>query len=260
MASRLRRMLLVNTRTSGILSSGAINEVDPRGGAAVTGENTVGKTTTLELIPLFFGTLPSQIAEAVGGRDPMLRFVLPTAQSAIVFEYQRGDDEEQDVRCVVLRRTPGGDSAEYRFIMGPFRADLFTMATPAGVKVFRDDAQMVEAITASGMRPMRKLSIADYRAVILGLKAMNQDGRELRQMSTQYGFANRSLPHLDRLISAVVKEKVNFKDFVHVAVTIVQEAIGGPTTGLERGKFSLRQSRSQIDRWLLEVNPGAASS
>lgn len=250
MASRLRRMLLVNTRTSGILSSGAINEVDPRGGAAVTGENTVGKTTTLELIPLFFGTLPSQIAEAVGGREPMLRFVLPTAQSAIVFEYQRGDDEEQDVRCVVLRRTLGGDSAEYRFIMGPFRADLFTMATPAGVKVFRDDAQMVEAITAAGMRPMRKLSIADYRAVILGLKAMNQDGKELRQMSAQFGFANRSLPHLDRLISAVVKERVNFKDFVHVAVTIVQEAIGGATTGLERSKFSLRQSRSQIDRWL----------
>ena len=251
MASRLRRMLLVNTRTSGILSSGAINEVDPRGGAAVTGENTVGKTTTLELIPLFFGTLPSQIAEAVGGREPMLRFVLPTAQSAIIFEYQRGDDEEQDVRCVVLRRTPGGDSAEYRFIMGSFREDLFTMVTPAGIKVFRDDAQMVEAITAAGMRPMRKLSIADYRAVILGLKAMNQDGKELRQMSTQFGFANRSLPHLDRLISAVVKEKVNFKDFVHVAVTIVQEAIGGATTGLERGKFSLRQSRSQIDRWLV---------
>ena len=250
MASRLRRMLLLNTRTSGTLPSGAINEVDPRGGAAVTGENSVGKTTTMELIPLFFGTLPSQIAEAIGGREPMLRFVLPTAQSAIVFEYQRGDDEEQDVRCAILRRSPDGDSAEYRLIMGHFREDLFTMVTPAGVKVFRDDAQMVEAITASGMRPMRKLSIADYRSVILGLKAMNQDGKELRHMSMQFGFANRSLPHLDRLISAVVKEKVNFKDFVHVAVTIVQEAIGGPTTGLERSKFSLRQSRSQIDRWL----------
>ena len=250
MASRLRRMMLVNTRTSGTLPSGAINEVDPRRGAAVTGENAVGKTTTLELIPLFFGTLPSQIAEAVGGREPMLRFVLPTAQSAIVFEYQRGDDEEQDVRCVVLRRSLGGDSAEYRFIMGPFHEDLFTMVMPTGIKVFRDDAQMVEAITAAGMRPMRKLSIADYRAVILGLKAMNRDGKELRQISTQFGFANRSLPNLDRLISAVVKEKVNFKDFVHVAVTIVQEAIGGATTGLERSKFSLRQSRSQIDRWL----------
>jgi hypothetical protein len=252
MASRLRRMLLVNTRTSGTLPSGAINEIDPRGGAAITGENSVGKTTTLELIPLFFGTLPSQIAEAVGGREPMLRFVLPTAQSALVFEYQRGDHETEDVRCVVLRRSQHGDSAEYRFILGPFREDLFTMSTNVGIRVFRDDAQMVEAIAEAGMRPVRKLSIADYRAVILGLKATSQSGKELRQMSAQFGFANRSLPHLDRLISAVVKEKVNFKDFVHVAVNIVQESIGGIGTGPERSKLSLQQSRLQIERWLAD--------
>ena len=47
MTSRLRRMLLINTRTSGTQSSIAINELDPTDGAAVTGDNAVGKTTTL---------------------------------------------------------------------------------------------------------------------------------------------------------------------------------------------------------------------
>lgn len=70
-------MLLVNTRTSGNVTSASINEVYPRGGASITRENSVGKTTTLELLPLFFGTLPSQITEIVGGREPMLKFVLP---------------------------------------------------------------------------------------------------------------------------------------------------------------------------------------
>lgn len=253
MSSRLRRMLLVNTRTSGSLSSGAINEIDPRNGAAVTGENSVGKTTTLELIPLFFGTLPSQIAEAGGGRDPMLRFVLPTPQSAIVFEYQRGDDEEHDVRCVAIRRQSSSDAAEYRFIRGPFDEGLFTMDAPGGSKVFTDDAQLVDAARAKPVATTRKLSTAEYRSVILGLKATNHDARELRIMSGDYSFGSRGrgLPHLDRLISAVVKERVNFRDFIHVSVTMIQDAIGGAAgAGLERNKFSLRQSRSQIERWL----------
>ncbi|MDP3799794.1 MAG: ATP-binding protein [Polaromonas sp.] len=253
MSSRLRRMLLINARTSGSLSSGAINEVDPRKGAAVTGENSVGKTTTLELIPLFFGTLPSQIAESGGGREPMLRFVLPTPQSAIVFEYQRGNDEEQDVRCVVIRRPSGSEAAEYRFIRGPFNEDLFTMDAPESLKVFTDDAQLVEAARAKAVATTRKLTSADYRSVILGLKATNHDARELRVMSGDYSFGNRGrgLPHLDRLISAVVKERVNFRDFIHVSVTMIQDAIGGAASaGLDRNKFSLRQSRSQIERWL----------
>ncbi|CAN7599571.1 ATP-binding protein [Polaromonas sp. LjRoot131] len=253
MSSRLRRMLLVNTRTSGSLSSGAINEIDPRNGAAVTGENSVGKTTTLELIPLFFGTLPSQIAEAGGGREPMLRFVLPTPQSAIVFEYQRGNDEEHDVRCVVIRRPSSADAAEYRLIRGPFDEGLFTTATPGGSKVFTDDAQLVDAARARPVATTRKLSTAEYRSVILGLKATNHDARELRIMSGDYSFGSRGrgLPHLDRLISAVVKERVNFRDFIHVSVTMIQDAIGGTAgAGLERNKFSLRQSRSQIERWL----------
>jgi hypothetical protein len=67
--------------------------------------NAVGKTTTLELFPLFFGTPPSQITETVGGREPLLKFVLPMPYSAIAFEYQCGSDEAHDVRCAVLRLT-----------------------------------------------------------------------------------------------------------------------------------------------------------
>lgn len=253
MSSRLRRMLLVNVKTSGLLSSGSINEVDPRDGAAITGDNSVGKTTTLELVPLFFGNLPSQISHSGSGKEPMLRFVLPSPQSAIVFEYQRGPSEENDVRFVVLRRQDGNDAPEYRIFRGCFRDDVFISQSPNGQNlIFMDDAQSVDAAKALGVEFDRKLNPADYRAVILGLKATNQDAVKLRQLSMHYSFAQKSLPNLDKLVAAVVKEKVDFREFVNVAVTMVQDTLGGPAAvGADRNKFSLRQSRDQINRWLI---------
>ena len=66
------------------------------------GENGVGKTTTLRILPLFFGHLPSQIVASGHGQEPMIRFVIPTDASAIAFEYQRGSNREEDRR---LRHT-----------------------------------------------------------------------------------------------------------------------------------------------------------
>ncbi|MDR7152043.1 uncharacterized protein (UPF0335 family) [Hydrogenophaga palleronii] len=242
-------MLLVNTRTSGRATSASINEIDPRGGAAVTGDNSVGKTTTLELFPLFFGTLPSQITETVGGREPMLKFVLPMPQSAIVFEYQRGEDEAHDVRCAVLRRTDNDHRPVFRLVNGDFRAEAFTRTNEAGELTFCDDRQTAQAYESMGVQVSQLLDISDYRAVILGTEARTQDAKKLRVLSTVYGFGSR-LTNLDRLIAAVAKERVDFKDFVRLAITIVQERLSSHGDAPSRQRVTLRQSKEQIQRWL----------
>ncbi|GAB4088702.1 ATP-binding protein [Hydrogenophaga soli] len=242
-------MLLVNTRTSGNFTSASINEIDPRGGASITGENAVGKTTTLELFPLFFGTLPSQITEAVGGREPMLKFVLPMPYSAIVYEYQCGADEAHDLRCTVLRRTDNDHRPVYRFINGGFREEAFLRSDEQGRQIFCDDKQMVDAYFSMGVECSRQLDIAEYRAVILGTEARTQDAKALRRMSVVYGFGTR-LTNLDRLIAAVAKERLDFKDFVRLAITIVQERLNTHGDAPSRQKVTLRQSKDQITRWL----------
>lgn len=83
---QLCRMLLINAGTTMHVSSAHITAIDPRGGAAVLGDNGVGKTTTLRFLPLFFGHLPSQIVAAGHGQEAMIRFVIPTDGSAIAFE------------------------------------------------------------------------------------------------------------------------------------------------------------------------------
>jgi len=249
MASRLRRMLLINTRTSGTQSSTAINEIDPTDGAAITGDNAVGKTTTMEIIPLFFGTSPSMISETAGGREPMLRFLLPSPDSAIVFEYQRGSDLERDMRCVVLRRQGASDAPEFRLLHGAFNKAFFVRDTDQG-QVCNTDEEMVDAMIALGARPSLKLAINDYKHVILGTNSSSQQAGKLRQMASEHSLAQRALPHLDRLIASVVKKQVNFNDFVRVAVTIVQDKLGTPGKAQDRSRFTLKQSRSQIEQWL----------
>lgn len=103
MSSRLRKVYLVNAKTSGSTTSARISEIDPRGGAAIIGGNGAGKTTTLQVIALFFGYSPIQMVQSGENRESMLRFILPYPESAIVFEYQRGN-EPQDVCHVILRR------------------------------------------------------------------------------------------------------------------------------------------------------------
>jgi len=101
---QLCRMILVNAGTNKHVASARITAIDPRGGAAVLGDNGVGKTTTLRILPLFFGHLPSQIVAAGHGNEAMVRFILPTDASAIVFEYQRGSGSDDDLRLAVIRR------------------------------------------------------------------------------------------------------------------------------------------------------------
>jgi hypothetical protein len=76
MTFQLRRMLLVNAGTNKHVPSGRITELDPRGGAAVVGGNAVGKTSTLRLIPLFFGHPVSQVVAMHQGQEGV-RFILP---------------------------------------------------------------------------------------------------------------------------------------------------------------------------------------
>lgn len=253
-------MVLVNVRTSGTLTSGVANELDPRGGAAITGDNAVGKTTTMKLLALFFGTPPSQIEKQGSSRIPMLRFVLPEPSCAVVFEYQRGD-EPQDVNCVVVRRQDGSDAPEYRLISGPFDRRYFEGRVEGSeAEAFLDDAGMKEAAEGLGALVETKLTSAQYRSVILNVRAKTADAVKLRRLAAQYSFAQRSLANLDRLIAAVVKEQISFKDFTAVAVAMAQ-APQGQAGGLreEPERIALKQKKAQIDTWLRNRDSCAAA-
>jgi hypothetical protein len=243
MAFRLRRMVLINLGTNRHVPSGRITEIDPRGGAAVMGENGVGKTTTLRLVPLFFGHLPSQIVAAGQGREAMIRFVLPTGASAIVFEYQRGSERDEDIRLVVIRRKDdNSDAPEYRIYKTQFHKEFFIDEGR-----FLDDDETETRMRTHDVQGTRKLTPADYRCVILRTRSNTKDADRIRRYGIEHSFGPKALPNLDRLVAAMVKKHINFQDFVQVAVGMVQEDLG--LSG-ERSKLTMKQGRAQIERWL----------
>lgn len=252
MGSRLCKIYLVNAKTSGSTSSGRICEIDPRGGAAITGANGVGKTTTLQVIALFFGYSPSQLVQTGENRESMLRFMLPHPQCAIVFEYERSDSP-RDVCHVILRRESNSDVGEYRFVRGPMRKELFVALDAMGDTVFLDDEGTRQVAIHLGLGDDfgAKLKLAAYRAVILNVPSAGKDYTNRRNLAARFSFSRKALTHLDRLVAAVIKEHLDFDDFSEVAATIVMDRVGTDMGQSAKDKqLQLRQSRSQIEQWL----------
>lgn len=244
MSFRLRRMVLVNAGTNKQAPSGRITEIDPRGGAAVIGANGVGKTTALKVVPLFFGHLPSQIVTAGQGLEPLVRHILRSHRAAIVFEYQRGSDEAEDIRIAVMRlRSDGADAPEYRIYKTGFQKEHFAAAGG-----FLDDEETDDLMRASGIQGTRKLTPADYRCIILRTRSNSKEAERLRRYSVEHSFGPKAMPNLDRLVAAMVKPRINFEDIVQVAVGMVQEEQG---LGAEGGKRSMKQGKASIQQWLV---------
>ena len=244
MKYQLSSMVLINAGTNKHVPSGRISAIDPRGGAAVLGDNGVGKTTTLRILPLFFGHLPSQIVSTGQGQEPMVRFVLPTDASAIAFEYQRGSDSEADMRLVVIRRRADDrDVPFYRLYKCKFLKELFV----EGNRFLSDDETQLKANELK-IQTTPKLSTAEYRSVILRTPAMSKDKEKLRRYSIEWSFGPKQLDNMDRLVAAMVKKHIVFDDIVQVAVGLVQQDLGH---GAERSaKLTYRQGKEPIQRWL----------
>lgn len=89
---RLLRLVLIDS-----YSPGRVVEFPVDGGAVLTGRNGRGKTTLLQLVPIFYGENPARIVGTETNRLDFNGYYLPCLTSYIVFEYLR-----RDVTCLVV--------------------------------------------------------------------------------------------------------------------------------------------------------------
>jgi hypothetical protein len=238
MAGRLRRLVLINIGLPNGSTTKRISQIDPRGGAAVMGRNGVGKTTALRLIPLFYGLAPSGIVVRGDGQEDLLRFVLPSASSAIAFEYERDDGEDESLRLTVISRSANGDATDYRIFRCGFDLQLFVNETTFRTKLESEDWARAQGIDSTG-----RLDNIDYRRVILRLPAETKEAQRIARLARDYSLARVPLPNLDRIVAAMTKERASFSDMQSVVVSIIQ--------GDRRASRKvLRGDRQHVDRWL----------
>lgn len=242
MPYQLRRIIAINIRNpKNGQPSGRIAELDPRGGVLAVGDNGVGKTTFLRLLPLFYGATPQQILRGTG-LSSMLGHTLPDASSAVAFEYER--ETAHDVRCVVMHCRPGEDAAQFHIVHGGYQEAFFC----------DDENQFVlrEAFKARveslGYAVTRKLFLHQYRSVILNERLLTKEGSELRRLAAIHSLGPTPLYNLDQIAAAMANEKISFRDLQNIVVERVSDVQA--ETGPVAGSRELKRNRDDVSRWL----------
>lgn len=207
------RLLRVVTIDSYARGGETVLNVD--GGAIITGENGVGKTSLIRLIPVFFGELPRRITV---GTQSFGDFYLARTTSYIVFEYVR-----RGVVCQAVLY--GGDVDEsylYRFVRAPY--DLWLYTEDDGKTIVAGNA-LTTHLKKKGVDHSRALSHDVYRAVIQGRAHAGREASFHRALVADYAFtpSNNRLDHIDRIVSGMFQRKAEFRDFLRMVVSYISE-------------------------------------
>lgn len=242
MPHQLCRVITINIRNpNGGLPSGRIAELDPRGGVLAVGDNGVGKTTFLRLLPLFYGATPTQILKG-SGRSSMISYTLPDASSAVCFEYER--DTVGDLRCVVMHARANEEAPQFHIVRSGYREEFFYDENNQYV----DRDEFKARVEAMGIEVTKKLLLHQYRSVILNERLPTKEGAELRRLAAVHSLGPRALYNLDQISAAMANEKISFRDLQNIVLERVSDSQNpnGKTTNIKE----LKQSREAVVRWL----------
>lgn len=245
MPHRLRRVIAINIRNANTkAASQQIAMLDLRTHTMVVGDNGVGKSSFMRLIPLFYGAAPDRILRGTQ-KSSLIGYTLPTSSSAIAFEYERQNAE--DLHLVVVHAKPGVEQAEFCILPSGYREAYFVDSQNQFVE--RD--QFRAHVESMGVTASPRLQLHQYRSVILNERRPTKDGQEMRQLAAKHALGPRSLYGLDMISVAMTGERLSFRDLQNLVLDRLSD------TGYEglRGsnEKALRKSRRDIESWVNHV-------
>lgn len=173
----LKRMILID-----ICGNGDSLVMNIEGGTSLAGANGSGKTSILKLIPMFYGTAPSEIIESGGAAQRFIDYYLPHTTSYIVYEYE----VNHRPKCAIIAR--GGDEHCYYFLNKAYDPNLFIKPTGEAVPVgeFKEHARQ---LISEGDLSRRINSIKEYRAILLNESQLNTYKNDKSILYLQKDFA-----------------------------------------------------------------------
>jgi len=202
MASGLRKIFLYHSFFGSVLT-----ELDCDAHTNVTGGNAAGKTTTLSLIPVFYGLEPNKVVSRAAEKKSFMGHYLPSKHSMIVFEYER----ESGVCCSVIYRN--GESIAYRFITGAADDTLFNKPTlDALTKDISAKDWFRDVVSQSFPTSIQLTTCIDYRAIIQNDKARTRakrkQGHGLMLAASKYSLcsSDNEMKHIDSLSSVLISK------------------------------------------------------
>ncbi len=225
---RLLRLILIDS-----YSPGGEAIIDLSDGAILTGDNGVGKTSLLSLIPIFYGENPGQ---CTSGSSSFADFYLPNSTSYVIFEYQR-----RNVPCMSILYSAGEAGFNYRFIRGAYDISMFTEDGDSAKLVSSKDLKV--RLKTLGVTHSLVLALSEYRNIIQGRVTGGKSSAENRALVAEYSFtaSGSKLMHIEKIVSGMFTRKANFDEFLRVIVDYISNDGNAP--------ISITGDRDQYAEW-----------
>ncbi|MEG2577063.1 MAG: ATP-binding protein [Glutamicibacter sp.] len=242
MPHRLRRVIAVNIRNASTnAASQQIAMLDLRAHTMAIGENGVGKSSFMRLIPLFYGATPERILRGTQKHN-LISYTLPGSSSAVAFEYERED--EDDLRLAVMFAKPGTERPEFMIIDGGYKEMYFVDANGHFVNrdIFKD------RLEALGIEVSPRFELSEYRSVILYEHRHTKEARGLRPWAARHSLGPASLYGLDLIAVAMTSEKLLFRDFQSLVLERLNDS--GYEGARNSNARQMRKDRKDVDSWL----------
>lgn len=242
MPHQLRRIIAINIKNpSDSNPSGRISELDPRGGVLAVGDNGVGKTTFLRLIPLFYGATPSQVLKG-SGKASMIRHTLPDPSSAVAYEYERESDAH--LRTVVMYAKDGEDIPDFRIVSAGFDETFFYDEN----NTFVTRTEFAPRLHARNINVSPVLQLNEYRSVILNERMSSKNAKQMALLARDHSLGPRPLRNLNQIAAAMANEKISFRDLQNIVLERVAE--DQATESKRQNVRELKQRREDVTTWL----------
>lgn len=229
------RLVLVDSN----LFKGAISEVPLDGNTLITGTNAAGKTSLIQLMPLFYGAETQTISNKRHGKS-FFKHYLPNATSYVAFEYRARDKQ---ARSVVIYEDVAGESLVYRFVRSALYEDMFVQDNGE----FVPNEDFVSHLRQRGYKfASRQIStVRDYRTIIQGGKPVAKkkgDQRHMNDMVMEYTLAPRGVVLQDahKVVQAILKRKMSLPDLEKM---IVNKILG------EKSQVDVSADRESLMTW-----------
>jgi chromosome segregation ATPase len=228
---QLQRLILIDS-----FSPGRVVLFPVTGGAVLTGRNGSGKTSLLQLIPVFFGENPNRIVGTETNRLNFVGYYLPRITSYIIYEYRR-----RDVVCMaVLNSSESGEEIRYRFIRSGYRPELFLLPDAKSIVSARD---LYAHAKRKGVICTEQIaSISEYRSIIQGKVGSGRDRQKQRGLIADFSFVGggHHLTHIEKIVSGMFLRRTNFDDLQRMVVSCIAE---------EKNQIALSAERRKIESW-----------
>lgn len=242
MVPGLIRMITVDNVTL----PGRIEELPLDDHTAVIGGNQAGKTSLIQLVPVFYGERMAAVIDS-HERKNFIHFYLPRDSSYLAFEYRNHDGE---IRSVVMHSDPAKEKIQYRFIRGGLSGDMFHVINDDGTLSFISNAGFDNRLRdlSIDFAPRLIQSTKAYRGIIQGRIDDGTESRDRayhRQLANEYGMSTSKAPltGVERLLTQMLRNNVSMRNLLGVVAGQASE------TGQEVYKLLGDSSKEQIATW-----------